>query len=134
MVNCNEELEFELVVFLLWQTSEDFLDAWYVSGWLKDSNSKSTWIATFTRFGWKHKSQGWLGCFPKLILVECGIIGSDVPCFKKVSKWLCIKYETSWKVKTECYRYECLSSKGPWRTYARDLGGEGVLVMLWSRC
>jgi len=30
----------------------------------------------------------WL--FSKLILVECGIIGSDVPCFKKVSKWLCI--------------------------------------------
>jgi len=33
MVNCKEELEFELVVFLLWRTSEDFLDAWYVSGW-----------------------------------------------------------------------------------------------------
>ena len=29
-------------------------------------------------------------------------------------------------MKTECYKYECLSSKGPRRTYARDLNGEAV--------
>jgi len=74
-----------------------------------------------------HSRVTWL--FSKLIQVECGMIGSDVPCFEKVSKWLCIKYGTSWKVKTMCYRYECLSSKGPRRTYARALSGEAVLVM-----
>jgi len=33
-----------------------------------------------------------IGFLSKLILEDCDVKGSDVPCFKKVSKWMCIKY------------------------------------------